>query len=155
MSSGQNPLPNISNEEIRRRLTIDFGVDCGPVTSSTRRVHLKKLAKLENELSRISGGAHNNDHQQITLLDNSVTQMEESLFINGKHVDISESMKSEQKLFHLLDDSGRAKRNFRRYSPRRKTAEEIDAIKSFNVSYFKYVFTFLIIFILTRKSINK
>lgn len=39
----------LSNVQIRRRLTQEFNFDCGPVNNSTRKVLLKKLERLENE----------------------------------------------------------------------------------------------------------
>ena len=47
MSSTDLDGSSISDEELRRRLTTEFKVNVGPVTPSTRRVLLKKLAKLE------------------------------------------------------------------------------------------------------------
>lgn len=139
MSSDETPL---SNEEIRRRLTKEFKVDCGPVTASTRKVLLNKLNRLERaaESSLATSGvvadSGNGHHRDDTPpADVSISQVDDSLIINGNgHHDNTGPSLSEPL---LAGDSGprTPRRNSpRRYSPRRKAAEKMDAINTFNVS---------------------
>ena len=40
---------DMTNDQIRRRLVDDFGQSCGPIVASTRKLFIKKLARLESE----------------------------------------------------------------------------------------------------------
>ena len=139
MSSEHDFLPNsnITNDELRRRLTHEFQVECGPVTPSTRRVLLKKLAKLENERNSVSGVAlDNNHHNDSYPSDNSLNQVDESFVVNGKH-DNGHHVPNESLLsYDISEEPQRAakKGSPRRSSPRRKRTDEIEAIKTFQVS---------------------
>lgn len=129
MSSVADLDASLSNEELRRRLTNEFKVNVGPVTPSTRRVLLKKLAKLEK--GRSSPSLDDSHHDVNNASDTSINQAEESTFFNGNHNGAPVHNDS------VYDEVPRVatKRNSpRRYSPRRKTLEEIEAIQTFKVS---------------------
>lgn len=131
MSSVAELDASLTNEELRRRLTTEFKVNVGPVTPSTRRVLLKKLAKLEK--GRSSPSLDDSRHDVNNASNNSfINQAEESTFYNGNN-------HNGAPVHHdsVYDEVPRpsAKRNSpRRYSPRRKTMEEIEAIQTFKVS---------------------
>lgn len=132
---------DISNDEIRRRLTTEFNIECGPVTPSTRRVLLKKLVRLEQEKID-SANVNIYDDGEVDDLNHQslVHENGNSSFINGN----DDEANGEVEVMDVEDDEVQFKEPYqaqrkspRRYSPRRKTDLEMkDAIKSFNVSFF-------------------
>lgn len=129
MSSVADLDASLSNEELRRRLTNEFKVNVGPVTTSTRRVLLKKLAKLEK--GRSSPSLDDSRHDVNNASNTSINQAEESTFHNGNHNGASVQNDS---VYDQVPQRVTKRNSPRRYSPRRKTMEEIEAIQTFKVS---------------------
>ncbi|KAH9529477.1 LEM domain, partial [Dermatophagoides farinae] len=142
-----NELPpsidmNISDEEIRRRLINDHNVQCGPVTTQTRRILLKMLIKLENERSTNNSNETNGTFNNGSMNDD---QHEYSGIMNGDnhrndHVrDVSnirdEDISSVETIRPTMEirRSTTRKQSPQPNSPRRQiiSDEEIEAIETF------------------------
>lgn len=135
---------NITDQELRRRLINDHNIECGPVTTQTRRILLKKLIKLEQEKIVNDSNETNGTSNNGSMNDD---QHEYSGFMNGDnhngdHVqniinipdeDIS-SVETIQPTIEIRRSTTR-RQSPRRSLPRRQTnnSEEIEAIKSFKV----------------------
>ncbi|KAH9424160.1 LEM domain [Dermatophagoides pteronyssinus] len=133
---------NITDQELRRRLINDHNIECGPVTTQTRRILLKKLIKLEQEKIVNDSNETNGTSNNGSMNDD---QHEYSGFMNGDnhngdHVqniinipdeDIS-SVETIQPTIEIRRSTTR-RQSPRRSLPRRQTnnSEEIEAIKSF------------------------
>ncbi|XP_054152889.1 uncharacterized protein LOC128951666 [Oppia nitens] len=66
MSDLMDEMKTLTNDELKHRLETDFQFSCGPITTSTRNVYLKKLVKLIQEREDINiniNNSHDNNHQ--------------------------------------------------------------------------------------------
>lgn len=150
-----NELPpsidmNISDEEIRRRLINDHNVQCGPVTTQTRRILLKMLIKLENERSTNNSNETNGTFNNGSMNDD---QHEYSGIMNGDnhrndHVrDVSnirdEDISSVETIRPTMEirRSTTRKQSPQPNSPRRQiiSDEEIEAIETFKVMITSFI----------------
>lgn len=59
---------HLSNEEIRSKL-INYGVDCGPITSTTRAIYVKKLESLNSKKAKTKNKLSSNDTISSNLTD--------------------------------------------------------------------------------------
>lgn len=84
----------LSNVQIRRRLTQEFNFDCGPVNNSTRKVLLKKLERLENERDTFQ--------ESFTVADTTEDEKEKENVIENNNV----NGKADDNVDKSLDLSG-------------------------------------------------
>lgn len=144
--SSDSSTKELTNEEIRRRLTTEFQMQCGPVTPSTRKVLLKKLNELEREKSLLS--------QQECIVED-VPESDLDSFENGSDQDLSGSYLNgnghaengdNSRVSNVEISSQRSKRSPRSLVTQKQIEDKLDAMKAFNVSIFQVIFLFFILY---------
>lgn len=130
----QQPNHFLTDDEIRRRLIEDFNFPCGPVTPQTRRILLIKLNKLENERSQSGNNSidrdHNNDeiHHHVNGQDGG--DLNGNKDFNDLEI-VSEPIIFEKPSHQTSTPINTNRQSARTYSPRRKTKDEEEAVKTF------------------------
>lgn len=126
-------MDDISDEELRRRLTVDYKMDCPPVTGATRKVMLRKLMHLEQQAGRSFRGDNNSVQvEDLVICDESEDSNDEESDTTRELV-IDESVIANGSPRYNTEQALRTPSS-NRQSLRRKTHSEMDAIKTFNVS---------------------